>query len=123
MTSYLTIFDADTEARIETEILADAYNEYETAMGWVTYLQGLMTFPFQATCINVVSYSPLKEGDTVTAVGFNTKLCQQDMFVSIQWNDRIFDVPLYQLEGINVDDNTRQGLTDWQYWVNCGRSF
>jgi hypothetical protein len=32
-------------------------------------------------------------------------------------------VPLYQLEPIDVDEDTRQAIEDWQYWVARGYQF
>jgi hypothetical protein len=29
-------------------------------------------------------------------------------------------VPLSQLEGVAVDEHTRQAIEDWQYWVARG---
>ncbi|GHO72060.1 hypothetical protein KSC_109520 [Ktedonobacter sp. SOSP1-52] len=48
------------------------------------------------------------------------EVCEHDMLVSIQWNRRQFAVPLIQLEGIQVEEETRQAIEDWQYWVNRG---
>ncbi|MFZ1061286.1 MAG: calcium-binding protein [Candidatus Rokuibacteriota bacterium] len=33
------------------EIVVDAYDEQERAMGWYYYLQDQLRFPFTATCI------------------------------------------------------------------------
>jgi hypothetical protein len=32
-------------------------------------------------------------------------------------------VPLSQLEGVAVDDETRQAIEDWHYWVARGHGF
>ena len=42
------------------------------------------------------------------------------MFVLIPWERRTLAVPLVQLKGIAVDDQTRQVIEDWQYWVAQG---
>ncbi len=39
------------------------------------------------------------------------------MFVMIRWERGTLGVPLAQLEGIGVDERTRQVMEDWQYWV------
>ncbi len=31
-----------------------------------------------------------------------------------------FPVPLMQLEGLQVDEETQQAIGDWHYWVNRG---
>jgi hypothetical protein len=42
------------------------------------------------------------------------------MFVLIRWEHRGLAAPLVQLEGVAVDDQTRQVIEDWQYWVAQG---
>jgi hypothetical protein len=42
------------------------------------------------------------------------------MFVMIQWQDRTLGVPLAQLVGIAVDDETAEAIADWHYWVARG---
>jgi len=41
----------ERERRIDMEIVVDAYNEVERAMGWYYYLQDGLKFPFKARCI------------------------------------------------------------------------
>jgi hypothetical protein len=48
------------------------------------------------------------------------KECEHDMFVSIRWKRRRLAVPLRQLEGVQVDEETQQAIEDWHYWVNQG---
>jgi calcium binding protein len=42
------------------------------------------------------------------------------MFVLIRWERRTLAVPLAQLEGIAVEEQTRQAIQDWHYWVAQG---
>jgi len=51
---------------------------------------------------------------------FPREECEHEMFVLIQRNKRQLAVPLMQLEGIQVDEETRQAIEDWHYWVNRG---
>ena len=46
--------------------------------------------------------------------------CEHDMLVMIRWKQRQLAVPLMQLEGIGVDEETQQAIEDWHYWVNRG---
>jgi len=39
------------EERIMMEIVVDAYDEEEKAMGWASYLEDKISFPFEAECI------------------------------------------------------------------------
>lgn len=41
--------------------------------------------------------------------------CEHEMWVQIAWKRRQFAVPLAQLEGIQVDDETRQAIEDWHF--------
>lgn len=43
--------DEDREARIENEIVVDAYDASERAMGWYYYLEEKFQFPFTARCL------------------------------------------------------------------------
>lgn len=45
-------YDEIREERIEMEIIVDAYNEVEQAMGWYYYLQDKLDFPFRAQWLN-----------------------------------------------------------------------
>jgi Calcium binding len=40
--------DLVREYRIDYEIVVDTYNEYKAAIGWLTYLQEHLNFPFEA---------------------------------------------------------------------------
>ncbi len=46
--------------------------------------------------------------------------CQHEMFVLIRWERRGLAVPLPQLEGVAVDDQTRQVIEDWHDSVAQG---
>jgi len=46
--------------------------------------------------------------------------CRHEMFVMTRWRPHDLAVPLMQLEGIHVDEETQQAIEDWRYWVNQG---
>ena len=113
--------DEEREERIHNEIIVDAYDSEEQAMGWYTYLSDTLQFPFSARCIVRRVISPLEKGEEVEVVGIAPEQeCQHDMFVLIQWKPHQLAVPLMQLEGIGMDEETQQAIEDWQYWVNQG---
>jgi calcium binding protein len=113
--------DEEREERITMEIIVDAYEPEEQAMGWYYYLDENLHFPFSARCIASRSISPLKPGEKVEVVGMpSEEECEHDMFVLIQRKSDQFGVPLMQLEGIDVDKETQQAIEDWHYWVNQG---
>ena len=116
--------DEAREERISMEIIVDAYGPEEQALGWYYYLEENLHFPFSARCIAHRSISPLKLGEKVEVVGMPPEEeCEHDMFVLIRWNQRQLAVPLMQLEGIEVDEETKQAIEDWHYWVNRGYEF
>ncbi len=49
--------------------------------------------------------------------------CKHGMFVEVAWRQRMFAVPLAQLQPINVDENTTEAIADWRYWVDRGYEF
>src|SRR6185437_1638130 len=113
--------DEEREQRIIMEIIVDAYDAEEQAMGWYYYLEQHLHFPFSARCIARRSISPLKPGETVEVVGMPpVEECGHNMFVLIRRKSDQFGVPLIQLEGIDVDKQTQQAIEDWHYWVNQG---
>ena len=113
--------DEEREERIHNEIIVDAYDSQEQAMGWYSYLSDTLQFPFSARCIVRRVISPLGMGEEVEVVGIAPdEECQHEMFVLIKWKTHTFAVPLMQLEGIQVDEETQQAIEDWHYWVNSG---
>ena len=116
--------DDAREERIHMEVVVDAYGEEERAMGWYTYLDDQLAFPFQARCIAERRSSPLQRGEVVEVTGMAPEEgCEHDMLVDVQWQGRRLAVPLAQLEGIAVDDATQEAIGDWHYWIARGYEF
>jgi hypothetical protein len=116
--------DEDREHRITMEIVVDAYGEEERALGWYYYLQDKLGVPFRARCVQEREVSPLSVGDEVEAVGLPPEReCEREMFVSIRWGQRKLAVPLAQLKVVEADDETREAVEDWLYWVGRGYQF
>jgi hypothetical protein len=113
--------DEEREQHITMEIVVDAYTPEEQTMGWYYSLEHRLHFPFVARCTADRSISPLRVGDQVEVVGMAPEEeCQHEMFVLIRWQRRALAVPLAQLQGVAVDEQTRQVIEDWQYWVAQG---
>jgi hypothetical protein len=50
--------------------------------------------------------------------------CDHEMFVLTRWgHGRTLAVPLAQLGGVAVDEQTAQAIADWHYWVASGYAF
>ncbi len=117
--------DEVREERIMMEIVVDAYGPEEQAMGWYYYLEEQLQFPFLAHCIAERATSPLRLGDEVEVVDMApADDCEHEMFVLMRWEGRTLAVPLSQLEAAShVDEQTRQAVEDWHYWVEQGYEF
>jgi len=112
------------EERIDMEVVVDAYGEEERAMGWYNYLDDKLAFPFRVRCITERRSSPLQNGEVVEVTGMApAEDCEHDMLVDVQWQGRRLAVPLAQLEGMAVDDDTQEAIGDWHYWVARGYEF
>ena len=114
-----------SEDRITMEIVVDAHDAEEQAMGWYYYLDEKLEFPFTATCIGERAISPLRKGDEVEVLEMAPgDECEQEMFVGIRWEHRPLAVPLSQLKPIAyTDKETKEAVADWHYWVAQGYEF
>jgi Calcium binding len=116
--------DEEREERIHTEVVVDAYGSEERALGWYTYLSDTLEFPFPARCVTIRRTSPLEIGENVKVVGMaSDEECMHEMLVLISWKRRTLAVPLSQLEGIDLEEETQQAIDDWHYWVQQGYEF
>jgi hypothetical protein len=118
--------DTERERRIEMEIVVDAHDSDERAMGWYYYLEDGLQFPFTAKCIGKRAISPLEVKDEVEVIDMPCEdECSHEMFVTIRWGRKDgLAVPLSQLKPTSdADEQTRQAIEDWHYWVNMGYEF
>lgn len=118
--------DEEIEDRITDEVVVDAHGEEERAMGWYYYLQDKIGFPFEAKSIKSERTSPLKVGASVRVVSMApVEECENRMLVTVNYDGGPLDVPLEQLEPSDEveDDDTREAVYDWHYWVNRGYEF
>ncbi|MFQ5850826.1 MAG: calcium-binding protein [Candidatus Binatia bacterium] len=116
--------DEAREYRIAMEIVVDAHDAEEQAMGWYYYLDEKLNFPFLTRCIAKRAISPLRVGDEVEVLAMAPEEeCEHEMFVMMRWEREGLAVPLSQLEVIHADDQTQEAVEDWHYWVNRGYQF
>lgn len=112
------------ERRIEQEIVVDAYNEEERALGWYYYLEDKLKFPFKARCVLLRPVSPLKKGEEIEVLGMAPEDdCMREMFVLVRFAGRKLGVPLVQLDPMKPDKATREAMGDWGYWAAMGYVF
>ena len=118
--------DEEIEERIHNEAVVDAYDEEERATGWYYYLDDKLTEPFTAKCTKRERTSPLRPGTVVSVKKLApVEECEKRMFVTILHDGEELDVPLEQLEPTDDIDNEeiREAVYDWRYWVNRGYQF
>ena len=116
--------DRIREERIEMDIVVDAYDASERAMGWYCYLEDSLAMPFEARIRIELPTSTLNIGDKVEVLGLApAQLCETDMFVWIRWPKRNLAVPLTQLVPLVNDALTVEAVADWHYWVDRGYAF
>jgi hypothetical protein len=90
-------------------------------MGWYYYLDDKMRFLFMAKCIRAAAKSPLSEGEQVVVMQMAPEdECMHEMFVEIKWEERVFCVPLVQLQLLEADGQTLEAVEDWHYWMAHG---
>lgn len=116
--------DPVREERILMEVVVDAYDEVERAIGWYCYLDDRLNAPFDATCIVRRVTSPLKVGQVVKVLGMAPDdECMSDMLVLIAHDGDELAVPLSQLLPLKKKGAGLEAVTDWHYWVAQGYEF
>lgn len=113
--------DEEREQRLQMEIIVDAYGPEEQALGWYYWLDEQLQFPFRARCIVERRTSPLRVGEEVEVIGMpGEDACEHEMSVLASWQGRTLAVPLAQLEGIGVEEQTQEAIDYWHYWIERG---
>ena len=117
----------EREDRIFLEIVVDAYDESERAMGWYYYLQDVLEFPFKASCISRRATSPLEVGNEVEVSGLAPEDdCMSEIYVFVKHGKKSksqLAVPLAQLACLSEHAETCQAVEDWHYWVARGYEY
>src|SRR6516162_7018796 len=113
--------DEIREQRITMEVVVDAYDTSERAMGWYYYLHDKIKVPFKARCRFARPISVLKVKEEVEVLGMAPEEeCDSEMFVWVRQAGKRISVPLAQLQPLSKDQETREAVGDWLYWVDRG---
>ena len=119
--------DPIRENRIDYEIVVDAYDESERAMGWYYYLQDKITFPFLAIWKKTNKKTGAIATKEIEVIGMASEEdCESNMYVEVAYideKDDTFTAKLSDIEAINPDPNTTEALADWQYWLDMNYEF
>ena len=124
LASKATKEDQAREDRITMEVVVDAHDSDERAMGWYHYLYDKLKVPFAARCKSARPVSPLATGEMVQVLGMApAEECEAEMLVWVQWKGRKIAVPLMELQPKSDDDETQEAVGDWHYWLARGYEF
>lgn len=116
--------DHTRDQRIEMEIVVDAYNSEERAMGWYYYLEEKLGVPFHARVSKELPVSPLILNDEVEVLGVAPEeVCTTEMFIWVRQPRRNLAVPLSQLVPLGNNQTINEAVADWHYWVSQGYQF
>lgn len=121
--------DEIREHRIKTEIIVDAEDKEERAMGWYYYLDDTLNVPFLAKWKKKGRKSTAAvEEKQVEVLGMAPEdECLKDMLVEVVYPDGkdedVFTAKLSEIEAIDADGETQDALADWQYWLARGYKF
>lgn len=107
------------------EIIVDAHDPEEQALGWYYYLKDKLSFPFTAICTEKRAISPLLVKDEVDIIRMAPEEeCEREIFVTMRWERDGLAVPLSQFTPISeMSEETIEAVEDWHYWVNMGYRF
>lgn len=116
--------DNAREERIDMEVVVDAYDEEERAMGWYYYLEDRIDFPFKAEWTN----RNKPEGRKVIVIEMSPEdECSDDIFVEVLYREGeledVFSARLSEIQPLNIDSATEEAIADWHYWIARGYEF
>ena len=111
------------EDRIMMEVVVDAYDEMERAMGWYYYLEDRLKFPFAAKWLTVSG-----NNEEVLVVGMPSEdECEEDMLVEVAYQEDgiedVFTLSLREIQPLVKDTATQEAIADWHYWLARGYEF
>jgi hypothetical protein len=116
------------ENRIATEIIVDAEDKEDRAMGWYYYLDDTLDFPFMGKWKKKSRKTSTIEEKPVEVLGMAPEDdCLKDMYVEVAYiggkDDDVYSAKLSEIEAIDVDDDTQEAIADWMYWLARGYKF
>lgn len=120
--------DKIREERITMEIVVDAHDKEERAMGWYYYLDDTLNIPFNAKWKKKTRKSTTVEEKTVEVLGMAPEdECERDMLVEVVYvggkDEDVFSAKLSEIEAIDADSETTEAIADWHYWLARGYKF
>lgn len=120
--------DENREHRIKTEVIVDAEDKEDRAMGWYYYLDDNLNVPFMANLKKKSRKTSAVEEKKVEVLGMAPDdECLKDMYVEVVYpngqDEDVFTAKLSDLVAINTDAETKEAIADWHYWLARGYKF
>ncbi|MEH1966983.1 calcium-binding protein [Nostoc sp.] len=120
--------DENREHRIKTEIIVDAEDKEDRAMGWYYYLEETLNFPFVAKWTKKGRKSATAEEKQVEVLGMAPdEECLKDMYVEVAYidgkDDDVYSAKLSEIAAVDTDSETQEAIADWLYWIARGYKF
>ncbi|MDB9372448.1 calcium-binding protein [Nodularia sphaerocarpa] len=120
--------DENREHRIKTEIIVDAEDQEDRAMGWYNYLDDSLNVPFMAKLTKKTGKTSASEEKKVEVMGMAPDdECFKDMYVEVVHphgkDEDLFTVKLSDIVAIDTDAVTQEAIADWHYWLARGYNF
>ena len=110
--------DEEREHRIHYEIIVDAYDEYEQAMGWYIHMNDNLAFPMEAKAqlrlrggkieektVKIVEVDPKSETSLTLRLGITEGKSDRAQYISPE-----------DIVSINTSEENLEILNDWLYW-------
>jgi len=122
--------DPAREHRIDHEIVVDAYDESEVAMGWYAYLENHLSFPFEAdylpnsgverarvTITELEEYEEFEGDDEDEYEGdYEGEARELEFSVTMRWDGDEFSAALEHIFPVDAGPKTLEAILDWHYW-------
>ncbi|MEI1374151.1 calcium-binding protein [Nostoc sp. UHCC 0926] len=119
--------DINREHRIQTEIIVDAEDKEDRAMGWYYYLEEALNFPFLAKWTKKGRKSAAEEKQVEVLGMAPDDECLKDMFVEVAYingkDEDVYSAKLSEIAAIDADSQTQEAIADWLYWIARGYKF
>ncbi|GAB3543783.1 calcium-binding protein [Spirosoma fluminis] len=111
--------DEEMQYRIDYEIIVDAYDEYEQSMGWFSFFEETLQFPFTATA-QLKKRDGTTESKRVKVVGIASNeedFMTNDFNLDIEQGQYIRPIAYSALSDLSASEETLEAFQIWNfYW-------
>jgi hypothetical protein len=114
----MPLTEKEIQEIIENEIIVDCYTDEEVEMGWATYMEENLSFPFEAEYL-VRKASGANEWKKIGIIGNDTDSSDYEggeyyLSALLEDVDMIIPVEISELRNVKADEHTLQTLQIWE---------